>query len=62
MKRQPLEAGVAYASLNVEQNSEAQMVEIAKNFILVMSVTAIPIVLWYGLVEIARRSSEEEQE
>lgn len=37
------------------------MVEIAKNFLLVMSATAIPIVLWYGLLEIARRSSEREQ-
>ena len=38
------------------------MVEIAKNFVLVMSATAVPIVLWYGLLEIARRSSEREQE
>lgn len=36
------------------------MVEIAKNFLLVMGVAAVPIVFWYGFLEIARRSSDRD--
>lgn len=37
------------------------MLELAKNFIFVIAVTAVPIVLWYGFLEVARRSSDREQ-
>lgn len=34
------------------------MIELAKNFGLVLSVAAIPIGIYYGLVEFARRDEE----
>ncbi len=36
------------------------MLEMAKNFILVMSVAAVPIILWYGFLGIARHFADRE--
>lgn len=34
------------------------MIELAKNFALVLSVASVPIVLYFGLLEFARRDEE----
>lgn len=36
------------------------MLEMAKNFVLVIGVAAIPIVLWYGFLGIARHFADRE--